>query len=130
MPRITVEGGPSNAAALPGEVGHMPPAGAGPGDAPVEEAPQDAPEAPGPGGAADVPGVAHVSRAPIVADPVTPEADAPHYASMTKGELVDEAKSRELPVGGTKADLAGRLTEHDAAQLPAEAQAVLAEGGD
>lgn len=127
MPRITVEGGPSNAAALPGEVGHMPPAEDGPGDAPVEEAPQDAPEA---ASAADVPSVAHVSRAPIVADPVTPEADVPHYASLTKGELVDEAKARELPVGGTKADLAGRLTEHDAAQLPAAAQAVLAEGGD
>lgn len=117
MPRITVEGGPSNAAALPGEVGHMPPAEDGAVAAPegwTEVAPADVP---------------HEARAPIVEEPVTPQ-DAPDYVSLTQAELRAEAKSRELPAGGSKADLAARLAEHDAAQLPAEAQAVLAEGGD
>lgn len=37
------------------------------------------------------------------------------YASMTQAALREEAKGRGLPSGGSKADLAGRLAEHDAA---------------
>lgn len=35
------------------------------------------------------------------------------YASMTQAALREEAKGRGLPSGGSKADLAGRLAEHD-----------------
>lgn len=136
VPRITVAGGPSNAAALPGEVGHVAPAEDAP---PVQWKGEHGPELielPAPaqvlpeGWTADPGPDAHASRAPIVADPVLPGADAPDYGSLPKAALVDEAKSRELPVSGSKAELAARLAEHDAAQLPAEAQDVLAQGGD
>lgn len=53
----------------------------------------------------------------VEADP--PEAFAPatpDYASMNKADLQSEAQARDLPTSGTKADIAARLTEHDAAQ--------------
>lgn len=48
-------------------------------------------------------------------------ASSPDYASMTQAALRDEAKARELPVSGTKADLAARLAEHDATQQASDA---------
>ncbi len=47
-------------------------------------------------------------------DPGAP-APAPDYGSMTQAALRDEAKSRGLPVSGSKADLGARLVEYDAA---------------
>lgn len=119
MPRITVSDGPSNAGARPGEVGHFdhePAAGLrliaedGPE---LVDLPQGGVVLPPGWVAADAPEppeAAHEARDAIVADPVTP------YGSMKKAELVEEARARELPVGGSKDDLAARLAEHDAAQ--------------
>lgn len=98
MARITVAGGPSDVRALPGEVGYIGP----PRDAEPEPV-----EAAAPGG---------VLPEGWTSDP-GPAADSavPDYGSMTQAALRDEAKSRGLPVGGSKADLAARLAEHDAA---------------
>jgi hypothetical protein len=116
VPRITVAGGPSNAAAVPGEVGHVPPAeDAPPGQWKGERGPE----------LIELPAGAAVFPAGW-----TQVEAVPDYGSMTQAALRDEAKTRGLPVGGSKADLAARLAEHDAAQLPAEAVAVLAQGGD
>lgn len=103
MPRITVAAGPTNAAALPGEVGYMEPAKATGGHTDVAA---PAPEAPA------------VPAATEGADPPTPgpvPGSAPDYSSMTQAALREEARGRGLPVGGSKADLAGRLAGHDAA---------------
>lgn len=89
VPRITVAGGPSNPAAQPGEVGHVT---AEPAAAELRG--EHGPELVGlPDGTA-----------------VIPAAD---YASMSQAALRGEAKTRGLPVGGSKADLAARLNEHD-----------------
>jgi len=116
MPRITVAGGASNPDAGPGDVGYVAPAVAFEGEHGPE--PLDLP--PGtpvfPQGWTQV--GPHEARGPIVDEPVTPE---PDYASLTKAALIDDAKSRELPVSGSKAELAARLAEHDAAQAPADA---------
>ena len=40
---------------------------------------------------------------------------AADYEAMKAAELRDEAKARGLPASGSKADLAGRLAEHDEA---------------
>lgn len=42
-----------------------------------------------------------------------PVVSAADYASMTQAALREEAKARSLPVGGSKADLAARLNDHD-----------------
>lgn len=121
MPRITVSDGPSNAGALPGEVGHFehePATGgvvASGGFVVFDDTP---PLVLPPGGVilpegwvqVDAPEAAHEARDAIVTDPVTP------YGSMKKAELVEEARARELPVGGSKDEIAARLAEHDAAQ--------------
>lgn len=114
MPRITVGGGPSNPDALPGEVGYMPPPG---DDAAVASG------ATAPGGWTQVE-PAREARPAVAEDAEPPQPDAPVYTSMTQAALRDEAKSRGLPVGGSKADLAARLAEHDAANAEAS------QGGD
>lgn len=105
MPRITVAGGASNPHALPGEVGYIEPAVTAPADAASE---------------AVVEGFLSPDAAALLpegwnADPVPPAVpQTPDYGSMTQAALREEAKARGLPVGGSKADLAARLTDHDA----------------
>lgn len=108
MPRITVAEGPSNPDAAPGEVGYTGPD--------VDEAP-----------AAKV----HGEHGPelVAMSPDAAVVAAADYASMTQAALRDEAKTRGLPVGGSKADLATRLTDHDAAQPSAAVAVGLAAAG-
>lgn len=91
VPRITVAGGPSNPDALPGETEYT---GPGPEAAPtVEYRGEHGPE--------------------LVDMPPGQPVAAADYVSMTQAALRDEAKTRGLPVGGSKADLAARLNDHD-----------------
>lgn len=111
MPKATVNSGVSNAGATPDEPGYI--------ESPVDAQPAAVAE--------DV--AASALEAPAVpaaaegAEPeeIPPAGSAPDYGSMTQAALRDEAKSRGLPVGGTKADLAARLAGHDAAAETAEA---------
>ena len=91
MPRITAAGGPSNAAAVEGEVGL------------VKREERKAAKA-----VAAVEADAH---------------EAVDWASKTVTHLRKAAEERSLDTTGTKADLAARLAEHEAAQTPAEPQA-------
>ncbi|TMC47282.1 MAG: hypothetical protein E6J20_19980 [Chloroflexi bacterium] len=84
MPRITVAGGPSNAAAAPGEVGH------------IQHAEHEAAEA--------------------VAEVETGVRDVADWASKPLAHLREAARERGLPAVGNKADLAARLSEHEATQ--------------
>lgn len=106
MPRITVASGPSNAGARPGETGYiaveaehgpeltdLPPAGF---VEPVVAAPEAAAAAAGAG--------------PEELPPA--DGPAPDHASMTVAQLREAAKAAGLPVGGSKADLAARLSGH------------------
>lgn len=104
MPRITVAGGPSNPGAEPGEVGYV-----GPEPEEAAEGMHMIGEGDGHHGAS---GLTVLREAP---EP------APDYASMTQAALREEAKNRGLPVGGSKADLAARLADHDAEQQGADA---------
>ncbi len=91
VPRITVAGGASNPDALPGEAGY------------VEQAAAEQ-------NAVEIRG----EHGPELTDmPPGQTVTTTDYASMTQAALRDEAKTRGLPVGGSKADLAARLDEHD-----------------
>jgi len=107
MPRITVAGGASNPDALPGEAGYIAP----------ELEPEVAFEGEHGPELAPLPAPGTVLPQGWAPDPA-PTADAPDYGSMTKGALVEEAKARSLPAGGSKADLAARLADHDAQGAP------------
>jgi hypothetical protein len=98
MPRITVAGGPTNAAARPGEVGYI-----GPDAAATEDAAAPAPEAPA------VPAAAQGTGPGTSPTP----GPVPDYASMTLTQLREQAKERGLTVGGSKADLTARLAGQD-----------------
>lgn len=89
MPRITAAGGPSNAAAVEGEVGF------------VKREERKAAKA-----VAAVEADAH---------------EAADWASKTVAHLRKAAEERGLDTAGTKADLAARLTEHEAKAPAAEA---------
>lgn len=65
-----------------------------------------------------VPGGVQLPEGWTADEPPAPQGGAPGYGSMTQAALRDEAKARGLPVGGSKADLAARLTEHDAGGAP------------
>lgn len=92
MARITVAGGPSDARALPGEVGYIIPTD-------TTEVPPSAAE----GGYAAASGLVDL----------TPPAH--DFASMTLAALRELAKERGLGGAGSKAELAQRLAEQDAA---------------
>lgn len=111
VPRITVAAGPTNAAALPGEVGYIPPED----PAAPEDPATPAFEAPSLPAATDDAG-------PLDASPAHAPAPSPasDYAGLTVPQLRAAAKERELPTGGTKTDLIERLT----------AAAQVTEGGD
>lgn len=97
MPRITAAGGPSNAAAVEGEVGF------------IKREERKAEQA--------------VEK--VVAEirgEHGPEAVV-DWASKTVAHLRKAAEERGLDTTGPKADLAARLAEHEAAQTPAEPQA-------
>ncbi len=110
MPRITVAGGASNPDALPGEVGYVEP------EAAAEAEPEFAFEGEHGPEPVELPAPHEVLPEGWSSDP-GPRAggEAPNYEAMNKSDLIDEAKARKLPVSGTKADLAARLAEHDAA---------------
>ncbi len=92
MPKITVTAGPSNAGAQPGEVGY------------IKRAEHKAAEV-----------VAEV-KAEVAAE----VHDAVDWASKPLAHLREAAKDRKLPTAGSKADLAARIVEHEAAQAPVE----------
>lgn len=109
MPRITVAGGPSNPHAQPGEAGYIEPADPGAWEWRGEHGPE----------LVELPAPADVLPEGWTADPGPAAgrlADAPDYGLMTQAALRDEAKTRGLPSGGSKAELAARLSEHDTAQ--------------
>lgn len=101
MPRITVASGPSNAGAVPGEVGY------------IERAEHKAAEV-----AAEVRAEAKAEVHTVV-----------DWTSKSLAHLRVAAKDRGLSAAGPKADLAARLTEHDAAKAPA-AEAAPAEAAE
>lgn len=112
MPTITVTGGPSNAGARPGEVGYI--------GLEAEHGPELTELPPG--------RFVEPAGAPAAADEDSGSADLPpsagpasDHASMTVAQLREAAKTRGLPVGGSKADLVARVAEHDAASAPKEA---------
>ena len=103
MPRITVAGGASNPQALPGEVGYIEPAESAPAITPHWVA-EDGPELV----------IMPQGNTLLPAGWAPAEAPTPDYASMAMAELRAVAKERGLSAGGSKADLAARLAEHDA----------------
>lgn len=80
----------------------------------------------GPSNADAKPGeVGYVERvghkaAEVAAEVVAEVHDVANWASKPLAHLRDAAKERGLPATGSKADLAARLTEHEAAQAQAE----------
>jgi hypothetical protein len=49
-------------------------------------------------------------------EPAAPASVAGDYGALTKNDLKDLARERNLPIGGTKDDLIARHLEHDASQ--------------
>jgi hypothetical protein len=140
VPRITVAAGPTNAGALPGEVGYVPPGGPqAPGVALVAEHGPELTDLPSGGHvepvaahedvaapAPEAPAVSAVTEGAEPDDGARVEGSAPDYNAMTVAQLRDEAKAKELPVGGSKAELVARLTAHGQTTTDAP---VGAEGG-
>jgi hypothetical protein len=116
VPRITVAGGPSNAAAQPGEPGYVQPEGA---DAPLE--PVDAAQEPA------EPDVSEPADGP--ADGGDAATDVPHEDKPV-ADLKAELRDRGLPVSGSKEQLVARLVEHDQAQADAPADDTEDPAGD
>lgn len=111
MPRITVADGPSNAGALPGEVGYIEPdaeglLGAGYGG-PVGGLPFAADDVAA--SALEAPAVSVATQGAGPDDIPPTDGPPPDYASMTVLQLRDAARVARLPVGGSKAQLVERL---------------------
>lgn len=105
MPHITVAGGPSNAAAAPGEVGYV---GPDPTETPTGQA------------------VIEPSPEPETAPDGEAEPADTSWAAMPLAQLREHAKSRGLSTSGPKADLAARIAAYDTEQ-PADLEAVAEE---